>query len=80
LFYMITASSLFIFRWREPDAVRPYRVWGYPFVPSLFVLASGLLLYYTFTDNLRNSALGSLVILAGIPVFYGFSWRRSHKV
>jgi APA family basic amino acid/polyamine antiporter len=79
LFYMITASSLFVFRWREPDAPRPYRVWGYPFVPSLFVLASSVLLYYTFTDNLRNSALGSLVILAGIPVFYGFSWRRSHK-
>jgi APA family basic amino acid/polyamine antiporter len=78
LFYMITASSLFIFRWREPDAPRPYRVWGYPFVPILFVLASGILVYYTFTDNLRNSALGSLVILAGIPVFYGFSWRRSH--
>jgi APA family basic amino acid/polyamine antiporter len=80
LFYMITASSLFIFRWREPDAPRPYRVWGYPFVPILFVLASGILLYYTFTDNLRNSALGSLVILAGIPVFYGFSWRRSRII
>jgi APA family basic amino acid/polyamine antiporter len=80
LFYMIAASTLFIFRWREPDAPRPYRVWGYPFVPILFVLASGVLLYYTFTDNLRNSALGSLVILAGIPVFYWFSWRRSRTV
>ncbi len=80
LFYMITASSLFIFRWRQPDTPRPYRVWGYPLVPLLFVVASGVLLYYTFTDNIRNSALGSLVILAGIPVFYAFSWRRSHEV
>jgi APA family basic amino acid/polyamine antiporter len=77
---MITASSLFIFRWRQPDTPRPYRVWGYPLVPLLFVVASGVLLYYTFTDNIRNSALGSLVILAGIPVFYAFSWRRSHEV
>ena len=76
LFYMITSSTVFVFRRREPDAVRPYRVWGYPVVPALFVLASGILLYYTFTDNLLNSAVGSLIILAGIPVFYYFRRRR----
>jgi APA family basic amino acid/polyamine antiporter len=76
LFYMITSSTVFVFRRREPDAIRPYRVWGYPVVPMLFVLASAVLLYYTFTDNLLNSAMGSLVILAGVPVFYYFR-RRS---
>ncbi|HXW89913.1 MAG TPA: amino acid permease [Terriglobales bacterium] len=76
LFYMIASSTVFVFRRREPDAERPYRVWGYPIVPFLFVLASALLLYYTFTDNLRNSALGCLVILAGVPTFYAFA-RRS---
>jgi len=76
LFYMIAGSTVFVFRRREPAARRPYRVWGYPVVPTLFVLASALLLYYTFTDNLRSSALGSLVILAGIPVFYGFARRH----
>jgi APA family basic amino acid/polyamine antiporter len=76
LFYMITASTVFVFRRREPDAVRPYRVWGYPIVPALFVLASAVLLYYTFTDNLLNSAVGCLVILAGVPVFYYFRRRR----
>jgi basic amino acid/polyamine antiporter, APA family len=77
LFYMITASSIFVFRRREPDNERPYRVWGYPVVPALFVLASAVLLYYTFTDNMRNSAVGLLIILAGIPVFYGFRRHRS---
>jgi APA family basic amino acid/polyamine antiporter len=76
LFYMIAASTVFIFRRRDPQAPRPYRVWGYPIVPALFVLSSALLLYYTFTDNLRNSASGCLVILAGIPVFYAFARRR----
>jgi APA family basic amino acid/polyamine antiporter len=76
LFYMITASTAFVFRRREPNAVRPYRVWGYPVVPALFVLASAVLLYYTFTGNLLNSALGCLVILAGVPVFYYFRRRR----
>jgi APA family basic amino acid/polyamine antiporter len=77
LFYMLTASTIFVFRRRDPDAPRPYRVWGYPVVPLLFVLASGVLLYYTFADNVRNSALGCLVILAGIPVFYAFARRRT---
>jgi len=77
LFYMIASSTVFVFRRREPNATRPYRVWGYPVVPTLFVLASALLLYYTFTDNLRNSALGCAVILAGIPVFYAFARRRA---
>ena len=75
LFYMITASTVFIFRRRDPGAQRPYRVWGYPVVPALFILASAVLLYYTFTDNLRNSAAGSLVILGGVPVFYYFRRR-----
>lgn len=76
LFYMIAGSTVFIFRLRDPQAARPYRVWGYPVVPALFVLASALLLYYTFTDNLRNSALGTLAILAGVPVFYAFARKR----
>jgi len=77
LFYMITSSTIFVFRRREPDAARPYRVWGYPVVPVLFVLASSILLYYTFTDNLVNSIFGLLVILAGIPIFFWFSRRGS---
>ncbi len=76
LFYMVAASSIFLFRTREPNASRPYRVWAYPFVPVLFVLASSVLLYYTFTANLRTSEIGLLVILAGIPVFYSFARRR----
>ena len=76
LFYMITASTVFVFRRREPNAPRPYHVWGYPVVPVLFVLASAVLLYYTFTDNLWNSAAGSLLIAAGVPVFYWFRRRR----
>jgi APA family basic amino acid/polyamine antiporter len=73
LFYMVATSTIFIFRWREPNVPRPYRTWGYPVVPALFIVAAAVLLYYTFTDNLRNSIVGTLVILAGIPVFYYFA-------
>jgi APA family basic amino acid/polyamine antiporter len=77
LFYMIAGSTVFVFRRREPNADRPYRVWGYPVVPALFVLVSAVLLYYTFTDNLRSSVGGCVAILAGIPLFYYFAWHRS---
>ena len=76
LFYMISGSTVFVFRRREPGADRPYRMWGYPVVPILFVITSAALLYYTFTENLWNSGLGALVILAGIPIFLYFSRRR----
>jgi APA family basic amino acid/polyamine antiporter len=76
LFYMIAASTIFVFRFREPDAPRPYRTWGYPVVPALFIIAAAVLLYYTFTDNLRNSIAGTLVILAGVPVYWYFARKR----
>ncbi len=77
LFYMIAASTVFVYRRREPDAERPYRVWGYPLVPAVFVLASAEVLRRTFTSNLKSSAAGCLVILAGVPVFYFFARKRA---
>ena len=53
LFYMLTTSTVFIFRRREPDTPRPYKTWGYPVVPVVFILASATLLCYTFVDNLK---------------------------
>jgi len=76
LFYMIAGSTVFVFRRREPNAERPYRVLGYPVVPAVFVLVSAALLYYTFTDNLKSSASGCVAVLAGVPVFYFFARRR----
>jgi APA family basic amino acid/polyamine antiporter len=80
LFYMLAGSTVFIFRRRNPEAVRPFRVWGYPAVPTLFVLASAALLYYTFTDNLESSVWGSIAILSGIPAFYYFARRKQARV
>ncbi len=77
LFYMIAASTVFVLRRKEPDAPRPYRSWGYPVVPALFILAAAVLLYYTFTENIRNSAWGVVVILAGMPVYWWFAKRKA---
>jgi APA family basic amino acid/polyamine antiporter len=76
LFYMIAASTIFVFRQREPAAARPYQMWGYPFTPAIFVAVAAALLCYTFWNERPNSWYGLLVILAGIPVFAYFAWRR----
>jgi len=79
LFYMIAGSTIFVFRRREPQAARPYRMWGYPVVPAVFVAVAGALLFYTFKNDWPNSGYGVLVILAGIPVFAYFSFLRRGK-
>ena len=79
LFYMIAASTVFVLRRKEPEATRPYRSWGYPIVPALFIVAAAVLLYYTFTENLRNSAWGIVIILAGLPIYSYFARRKSHN-
>jgi len=77
LFYMIAGSTVFVFRWRDPDAARPYRMFGYPLVPALFIAVAGVLLYYTFRTDWPNSFYGLLVILAGVPVFEWFRRQRN---
>jgi len=76
LFYMVAASTIFVFRVREPDVRRPYRTAGYPLVPALFIGTAAVLLCYTFWSNLRNSIGGVVVILLGIPVYMWFARKR----
>jgi basic amino acid/polyamine antiporter, APA family len=76
LSYIAASSSLFVFRKQLVAPERRPRFWQYPLAPAFFIVASTALLYYTFTSNLRYSAMGTVVILAGIPVYYGFALRR----
>ena len=84
LFYMIAASTIFVFRVRERNTPRPYSTWGYPVVPALFVVAAAVLLYFTFIDKLHHSLVGTivmtLVMLAGVPVFWYFAKQNKQKV
>jgi basic amino acid/polyamine antiporter, APA family len=76
LSYIAASSSLFVFRNKMVASGPRAPLWQYPMAPAFFIVASTALLYYTFTSNLRYSAMGSLVILAGIPVYFGFAARR----
>ncbi|HEX7772563.1 MAG TPA: amino acid permease, partial [Pyrinomonadaceae bacterium] len=70
LFYALVAASIFIFRRREPDAERPYRTWGYPVVPIVFIAVSGWLIFETIRSNPARSGIGLFLILLGVPVYW----------
>ena len=69
-FYVLAVLSVFIIRRRAPALPRPYRVWGYPLVPVVFLLASaGMIVNSLLTDPV-NTGITFGIILAGVPVYY----------
>ncbi len=74
ILYGMTAASVIVLRIKRPDMNRPYRVPGYPLVPIIFVLVAVALLYSTLLNSPRESGIGLVLIIAGLP-FY-FFWKR----
>ena len=70
LFYALTASTVFVFRRRDPDRPRPYSVNGYPVTPILFILAALMIIVFSFVTEPRNSIAGAAVILLGVPLYW----------
>ncbi|HEY0375519.1 MAG TPA: amino acid permease [Pyrinomonadaceae bacterium] len=85
IFYGLVTASVFIFRRRMPHAERPYRAWGYPVVPILFLLVTGFLLFTTLLPDPAaglkgvnlNALVGLVLIASGLPVYWYLS-RRHH--
>lgn len=69
IFYGATSLGVFILRKKMPDAHRPYKVWGYPFIPAFYILFCIGLFCNTIIARPREAAIGSVLILLGIPVF-----------
>jgi basic amino acid/polyamine antiporter, APA family len=69
IFYGATAFGVFILRKRMPDAYRPYKVWGYPVVPAVFILFCIGLFFNTIATRPREAIIGMILILSGIPVY-----------
>jgi APA family basic amino acid/polyamine antiporter len=70
IFYALITSSIFIFRRKYPDAERPYKAWGYPVVPGVFLLVAGWLLINTMMTAPTQAIIGIGLIILGLPVYY----------
>lgn len=86
LFYGMSAAGVFILRYRMPNAPRPYKVWGYPYVPAIFVLFTAFFLVSTLITDIQkyvhgesaliNSVFGVLLTALGVPLYWYFRKRK----
>ena len=77
IFYGLGALSVFVYRRREPNAPRPFRVPGYPLTPVLFVASAAALVLNTLVTQPTRAAAGVIAVLIGTPAFY--AWRAGSR-
>lgn len=70
LFYMLGAYGVIVLRKKMPDVHRPYKVWGYPYTPLIFVVFSFLFLVNTVLSDTEDAMMGLLLIAAGLPIYF----------
>ncbi len=79
IFYALITSSIFVFRRKHPDMPRPYRAFGYPIVPVVFLLVALWLLISTMINTPTQSFTGIFLIILGLPVYY-YLTRKGSKM
>jgi APA family basic amino acid/polyamine antiporter len=79
IFYALGGIAIFVYRRRLPNAVRPFRVPGYPITPLLFVAAAAAVVVNTVVTQPRRAALGLVVTVIGAPVFFMWRARRNRS-
>jgi APA family basic amino acid/polyamine antiporter len=74
LFYVMTTMGIFVLRAKRPDADRPYRAFGYPFVPALYILAAAAIMLVLLLYQTQTAGAGLVIVLIGLPVYFLWSW------
>jgi APA family basic amino acid/polyamine antiporter len=76
IFYGATTVGVFVLRVKMPNVPRPYKAWGYPVVPAIFVLFCVALIIITFASRPREAFIGLALILSGLPFYYYWSKKK----
>jgi APA family basic amino acid/polyamine antiporter len=74
IFYMLMVGAVIVMRFKAPDLERPYRTFGYPFVPVVYIVIAALFVLDLAYLAPSTSGIGYLIVLTGIPIY--FVWRR----
>lgn len=72
IFYIITIAGLFVLRKKMPDAERPYKAFGYPVIPALYMIITSLICIDLLVYKTFNTGMGLLIIALGVPVYFLF--------
>jgi len=78
IFYILTVFGLFRLRRTRPDAPRPYRCWGYPWLPALYIAGASIVLAMLFAYRTATTWPGLLIVLSGVPVYLLLRRNKSH--
>jgi len=78
-FYGATSLGVFILRRKMPDAPRPYKVWGYPIVPAIFILFCIVLFVNTIVTRPREAMIGLTLIFTGVPVYWFLNRKKKQQ-
>jgi basic amino acid/polyamine antiporter, APA family len=70
LFYIVTIAAIFILRKKDPGTPRPYKAWGYPLVPGLYIVLTTLICIDLVYNKTMNTGIGLVIVALGIPVYY----------
>jgi len=76
-FYILTFTGLFILRWKRPEMPRPYKAWGYPFLPALYLMMAVFLEIQLLRYKPQYTWPGLIIVLLGVPVYA--IWRFRSK-
>jgi len=77
IFYILTLSGLFILRWKRPDMERPYRAFGYPFLPALYLVMAVFIEIQLLRYKPQYTWPGLIIVLLGVPVY--LLWKLAGK-
>ncbi len=77
IFYILTIVGIFILRKKRPDAERPYKAFGYPIIPALYVVGAAIILGVLFIYQTTTTLPGLFIVLTGVPVY--FIWKNISK-
>ena len=75
IFYILTIAGIFVLRRKRPNAERPYKAFGYPIVPVLYIIGATVILAVLFIYQTATTWPGLIIVLTGVPIY--FLWRRS---
>jgi len=80
MFYVLTVGAVFVLRRRWPDRPRPYRAWGYPLVPALYIVAASAMMIDLLIMRPRYTWPGMLIAISGVPVYFATRARNRSAV
>lgn len=77
IFYIITISAIFVLRKKMPDIERPYKAFGYPIIPALYIILTTLICVDLLVYKTFNTGMGLLIIALGVPIYFLFKKKQT---